>query len=122
MGQWLRRRNCPATWVFVHENPGNSEPHFHMLIHIPRGLLDSFKTMAPKWFDALECGVHIRLRNGPRDRCLSYIVKGTDFITANRYGAKARNQGIIDFKRCGWTENLGATALKQHKSFHEHLK
>ena len=110
MGEWFRRRNCPATWIFVHENPGNSRPNCHMLVHVPSGHLGSFKEMAPKWFDALEGGVHIRTRNGPRDRCLSYMVKGTDMITAHRYGAHARNQGVIDFKRSGWTQNLGVTA------------
>ena len=87
-----------------------------MLIHIPLGQLDSFKTMAAKWFDALESGVDIRPRSSFRDRSLAYLVKGTDFITAQLHGAKARNQGIINFKRCGWTENLGAAALKRHKS------
>jgi hypothetical protein len=113
MGQWFRRKNCAATWIYVHENPGNSKPHFHMLIHVPSGQLASFKTMSSKWFEALEGGVHFRTRNGPGDRCLSYMVKGTDYITANRYGAKARNQGIVDFKRCGWTENLGANLMQE---------
>jgi hypothetical protein len=116
MGQWMRRRNCPATWIFVHENPGNSRPNCHLLIHVPSSELGSFKAIAPKWFEALEGGVHIRARNGPEDRCLSYMVKGTDFITAHRYGAKARNQGTVDFKRCGWTQNLGAAARGRGRS------
>jgi hypothetical protein len=113
MGEWFRRRHCPATWIFVHENPGNSIPNCHLLVHVPGGHLRSFNKMAPKWFDALEDGVRIRPRNGPKDRCLSYMVKGTDLITAHRYGARARNQGSIDFKRCGWTQNLGVTARGQ---------
>ena len=121
MGQWLRRRNCPATWLFVHENPGNSEPHFHMLIHIPCGQLESFKTVAAKWFDALESGVDIRPRSNVRDRSLAYLTKGTDFITARLHGATARNQGTVDFKRCGWTENIGAIAQKRRKSILELL-
>ena len=110
MGEWLRRRNCPATWIFVHENPNNSQPNCHMLVHVPGGHLGSFEEMTQKWFDAVEGGVLIRTRNGPQDRCLSYMVKGTDWITAHRYGANARNQGVIDFKRSGWTQNLGVTA------------
>ena len=110
MGEWLRRRDCPPTWIFVHENPGNSKPNCHLLVHVPSGYLSSFKAIAPEWFGALECGLHIRTRNGPRDRCLSYIVKGTDIITAHRYGARASKQGLINFKRCGWTQNLGVTA------------
>ena len=113
MGEWFRRRNCPATWIFVHENPGNSRPNCHMLVHVPSGHLGLFKEMAPKWFDALEGGVHIRTRNGPTDRCLSYMVKGTDWVTARRHGARARPQGVVDFKRCGWTQNLGVTARGQ---------
>ncbi len=116
MGQWMRRKDYPATWVFVHENPGNSWPNCHLLVHVPSGQLGSFKAIAPKWFDALEGGVHIRTRNGPTDRCLSYMVKGTDYITAHRYGAKARNQGLIDFKRCGWTQNLGAAAHESNSN------
>lgn len=112
MGQWFRRRNCPATWIFVHENPGNSRPNCHLLVHVPNGELASFKTIAPKWFDALEGGVLICTRNGPADRCLTYMVKGTDWVTARRHGARARNQGVIDFKRCGWTQNLGLAARR----------
>jgi hypothetical protein len=113
MGQWFRRKNFPATWIFVHENPGNSRPNCHMLVHVLSGHLGSFKEMAPKWFDALVGGVHIRTRNGPTDRCLSYMVKGTDWVTARCHGARARPQGVIDFKRCGWTQNLGVTARGQ---------
>jgi hypothetical protein len=116
MGEWLRRRDCPPTWIFVHENPGNSQPNCHLLVHVPSGYLSLFKAIAPEWFGALECGVHIRTRNGPSDRCLSYMVKGTDYITAHRYGAKARNQGIVDFKRCGWTQNLGLAARRRGQS------
>jgi hypothetical protein len=110
MGEWFRRRYCPATWLFVHENPGNSRPNCHLLAHVPPHELDSFKAIAPKWFDALEGGVHIRTRNGATDRCLSYMVKGTDWVTARLHGTRARPQGVIDFKRCGWTQNLGVTA------------
>lgn len=112
MGEWFRRRYCPATWIFVHENPGNSRPNCHILVHVPRGHLASFKVMAPKCFDALDGGVDVRTRNGAQDRCLSYMVKGTDMITAHRHGARARKQGIIDFKRCGWTQNLGLAARR----------
>ena len=112
MGQWFRRKNCPATWIFVHENPGNSRPNCHLLVHVPTGQLGSFKEMAPKWFDALEGGVLIRTRNGHQDRCLPYMVKGTDWVTARRHGARARQQGDIDFKRCGWTQNLGLAARR----------
>ncbi len=114
MGQWLRRRNCPSAWIFTHENPGNSRPNLHMLVHVPVDLVASFEAIAPEWFDALDGGVHIRPRRGPRDKCLHYMVKGTDFITARRYGDKARKQGTIAFKRCGWTENLGVTARYRH--------
>ena len=113
MGQWFRRRNCPATWIFVHENPGNSRPNCHLLVHVPVGELGLFKERAPMWFDAVEGGVLIRTRNGPKDRCLYYMVKGTDWITARRHGARARSQGVVDFKRCGWTQNLGVTARGQ---------
>lgn len=122
MGQWFRRKNCPATWIFVHENPGNSRPNCHLLVHVPGGHLDSFKEMAPKWFDGSEGGVHIRMRNGPQDRCLSYMVKGTDLITAHRYGANARNQGVINFKRCGWTQNLGSAARGSAEMGHSRWK
>ena len=114
MGQWLRRRNCPAAWIFTHENPGGSEPNFHMLIHIPAGSLAAFGEIAPQWFGALSGGIHIRTRNGPSDRCLQYMVKGTDLMTAKRYGARAKRQGKVEFKRCGWTETLGVAARQRY--------
>jgi hypothetical protein len=110
MSQWCRRKNYPATWIFVHENPGNSRPNCHLLVHVPGGHLSSFQEMAQNWFDAVEGGVLIRPRNGPKDRCLYYMVKGTDWVTARCHGARARNQGVIEFKRCGWTQNLGVAA------------
>jgi hypothetical protein len=94
MGQWFRRRNCPATWIFVHENPGNSRPNCHLLIHVPDRHLASFKAIAPVWFDAMEGGVHIRKRNGPRDSCLSYMVKRAP--TTLRLVAMERRLAIRD--------------------------
>jgi len=114
MGEWLRRRSIEPSWVFVHENPGGTRPNAHMLIHIPGNLLCQFQEAASRWFDAMVDGVHVRKRRGPRDHCLRYMVKGTDLMTAKRVGARARNQGGIDFKRCGWTENLGLTARERH--------
>ncbi len=84
-----------------------------MLVYIPEQFWTDFIAMTPKWFDALNGGVLVR-RNVERDRYLAYMVKGTDWITARRHGARALNQGIIDFKRCGWTENLGVRARQRH--------
>ena len=110
MGEWLRRRSAKSCWVFVHENPGGTRPNAHLLIHIPGNLFSQFYEAAPRWFDALADGIYLRKRHGPRDHCLRYMVKGTDYATALRVGARARKQGGIDFKRCGWTQNLGVSA------------
>jgi hypothetical protein len=118
MGQWMRRRIGTTAWIFVNENPGGLEPHFHMLIHVPPAYFNDLKVIASKWFGAAPGAVHIRKRKGLRDRCLPYLMKGTDFVTALRHGFMAKNQGPIEFKRCGWTESLGATARKRWAARH----
>ncbi len=115
-GEWLRRRGIPRAWIYCHENPNSTRPNLHMLIHLPEHLLQCFHRAAEGWFAASEGGVHLRRRNGPRDRCLSYMVKGTDLATASRHGARARRQGPIDFKRAGCSESLGETARRRFKA------
>jgi hypothetical protein len=96
--EWARRRGFKAYWVYAHENPGNREPNTHILFHIPRDFAPEFAIQCPALFDAEEGGVHVRKRKGPSDKCLAYMVKGTDFVTARKHGATARRQGTVNFK------------------------
>ena len=107
LGEWLRRRGVPKAWIYCHENPDASWPNLHMLIHLPHNLFTAFFKAAVGWFDALEGGIHLRPRWGPTDRCMPYMVKGTDFIAARCHGATAKRQGPVDFKRAGWSKVWG---------------
>lgn len=114
MWQWFRRKDCQPTWLYVHENPDDGCPNVHLLIHVPKGLRAEFRKSAPGWFGDF---ADFDMRpNGPDDTRLTYMIKGTDVVTAGRYGARAKSQGRVEFKRCGWTQNLGAKARARRRA------
>ena len=114
MGQWLRNNGVPAAYVYVHENPGDTKPNSHFLVHVPPRLLPAFKARAGEWFDALDGGVKVDPRNDTQRRAkglgtrLAYMCKGADDITARRYGGRRAKggQGPVAFKRAGVAQCL----------------
>lgn len=114
MGQWFRSKGLPAAYAYVHENPSDEKPNSHILVHVPAQLIRAFKAKCGDWFDALDGGVKVDLRNDAQRRAkglgtrLAYMCKGGDDLTCRRYGGRrARGgQGPITIKRAGVSELL----------------
>lgn len=109
MGQWLSDNGSRFAFVYVHENPGDTKPNSHLLVHVPTKLRRRFKTRAPDWFDALDGGVRVEPRHkSGRDTRLQYMAKGADYVTCRRYGGtRAKGgQGPVSIKRAGVAQCL----------------
>jgi hypothetical protein len=116
LAKWLRAHEIALYWIYVPENPSGNL-HTHFLIHIPTGLraqlADAIDNIARA---QLNTAVDVQPRNVPGNfqNRLSYMCKGTDFATARLFHLGGfSDQGDIDCKRCGWTENLGLSARKR---------
>lgn len=120
---WCARRGIPWTAIGVHENPPSKEPSFnsHLLSNIPTSLHGAFTSWLMKTLGGCSGAVHIRPRMCPgwdADETLSYMLKGTDKPTAMRFHLIRKqgwkfNQGIVPFRRCTTTRNIGAPARKK---------
>lgn len=109
---WLTRRGEPTAWLWVHENPGGRF-NSHLALHLDPTFTGEVLTLLEKWTSATSRrAVHFVKRWTPRgrDRLMQYLTKGTDAVTAAKAGGRARAQGVVMAKRCGWSESIGAAA------------
>jgi len=114
MGQWFRDNGSRAAFVYVHENPDDEKPNSHLLVHVPKHLRRRFETIAGTWFDALDGGVDVQLRNDAQRRAqgkttrLQYMAKGAPYVVCRYYkGYRAKGgQGPIAIKRAGVAQCL----------------
>jgi hypothetical protein len=115
LSKWLRRQGITPTWIFVHENPHNVL-HTHVLMNLPEhltvGLMEQLERLcSPISNNAIL--IKPRKKGLRGERLLNYLTKGTDYITALIKGGRATNQGEIDGKRWGCTENLATSARRK---------
>jgi hypothetical protein len=108
----FRRAGYSLHWVYVWEAKGGE--HVHCLAHVPKPLARAFPAMLADAYPG--CDVHCERSRSPAE-ALSYITKGTDVVTRAKFqgrrGHPARRQGIIPWKRCGSTQNLGRAARRK---------
>lgn len=117
---WMQRRGIPLSYVYVHENPPHASPGFntHLLVNVPPALRRELESQLLDWFVGSRRAIDVRPRSQPgyvADDRLSYMLKGTDKYTAIKYRLINGNgwdfdQGVINFKRCGVSNNLNAAA------------
>jgi hypothetical protein len=118
MDAFCRRRGFRPTWLYVNERP-DGKANTHFLVHVPKHNQEAFRSKLPDWFEAVDkAAVDVQQRHrrpGP-DKRLAYMCKGTDVVTASRIGCRAKRQGIIPFKRCGTTKNIGPSARARFRA------
>lgn len=122
---WAKRRGFEWSAIGVHENPPSAEPSFnsHLLASIPADLREAAVEWLRKQLGGSDGAVDIRARVCPgcADETLSYMLKGTDYLTAKRFnlirpqGWKF-DQGIVPFRRCTISQNINAHAIAAWKS------
>jgi hypothetical protein len=112
---WLERRGETAAWLWVHENPGGSF-NTHLVIHLHTVSLEALAKKLSALCGAIDraaIDVRPRRERGGPDRLIQYISKGTDAVTVAKAHGRARGQGTVFGKRCGWSQNLGVAARKR---------
>ena len=114
LAQWHRRWGGELRMIYVWEAVDSY--HLHALVHVRRGAWQLLvQTIATAF-----AGHDTRLKQryaGPS--MLAYVFKGTDLVTHWKLGSakiKSRRQGIITWKRCGTTANIGDAARKKQKN------
>jgi hypothetical protein len=116
MADWLRRRGIPLTAIHVWENPVDAGLHVHAVIHCPPALRQELECQLSMWVGpARPRAIDLRPRRHSsrwRGGVIAYVTKGTDAVTAARAGGRAKQQGVVLWKRYGITENLAAKARK----------
>jgi len=134
--RWLDRRDQDLAAVWVLERGDLGSLHAHNLIHVPRHLLTGFQDMLPRWTDipALprekwppkqrqkqhvlgfgQDGIwHFERLYDHGTRVARYMLKGCPYLSL-RYGITYHDQGIVQGKRCGHSNNLGPTARSRYE-------
>jgi len=134
--RWLERRNQDLTAIWVIEHGTVSGLHAHNLIHVPRHLLASFTGMLPQWtgIPALpkdqwkldmknkqhvqgygQDGIWHLMRIYDHGIGLRrYLLKGAA-DRWHRLGIRHKDQGVVQGKRCGSSNNLGPTARSRYQ-------
>jgi hypothetical protein len=120
---WATRHGFEWAAIGVHENPSPA-PSFnsHLLASIP----ESQRVAATQWLVKQLGGsagaVHSRPRvcPGEADETLSYMLKGTDYLTAKRFNLIRKqgwkfDQGIVPFRRSTTSRNINASAREVWK-------
>jgi len=134
--RYLRCQGIPAAFVWVRERARGMGPHTHALVHLGRkptavwprlrARLDHMFRFDPTGID-ISMGAHGAKTATMRAGMLRYVCKGIDHA-AFRYvgldgeteniaaalGIRHRGQqGIVEIKRCGTSQNIGPAARRQ---------
>ena len=122
---WASRHGIEWAAIGVHENPPSQAPSFnsHILASIPESLRVAATEWLVKQLGGSAGAVHSRPRvcQGKADETVSYMCKGTDYLTAKRFNLIRKqgwkfNQGIVPFRRCTVSQNIGTAAIAAWKS------
>jgi hypothetical protein len=108
LSEWHRRWGGELRWLYVWEAIGGY--HIHALAHIPRGAWADFRQATMQAFT----GHDVLLKSRTYGQfAMCYLCKGTDLQTHWRLrGAtwiRAKAQGVITWKRCGYSQSLSRT-------------
>jgi hypothetical protein len=126
LSKWTSRRDFPLTMIWTREVGKRGGVHTHVLLYVPPWLMESgdfqrdFRRALVRAFEP-EGGPHdaaralnIQSAYSP-DGKLRYNLKGIDPKHAEKLGVDAsdQDQGDLDGKRVGCTQNINARARKR---------
>lgn len=131
--KWLARKQSNTAWIWVHENGDNKGWHCHLLAHIPAAFVRRLTGMQKRWLRRISgkvpkkgiicsrpIGGLLGLETGNPELhminlavALGYVLKGANAEAAEQFGlTRLEAGGRIIGKRCGTSQNIGATARK----------
>lgn len=56
---WMRPKDGPLSWIYVHEGGKRNGAHAHLMLHVPPDLDPLFRVMPRRWVDAILPGDHV---------------------------------------------------------------
>jgi hypothetical protein len=109
LSKWFARWGGELRALYVWEAIGGL--HVHCLLHIPSRAAHEARGAIEAAFGGHDVDIRPRM---PGPGALAYIVKGTDAATLWKVSRASKRlpkaQGVIPWKRCGTTQNLGRAA------------
>jgi len=131
--KWLARKGCKTAWLWVHEGGEGKGGHCHLLIHVPAELARELAAKQKGWLRRITgkpyrkrvihskpIGGRLGLERGNPElhavnleAALAYCLKGASLKAASQFGLERLEPGgRVIGKRCGTSQNIGATARK----------
>lgn len=136
MAKALARHGSGTAWLWTHENCGPKGGHCHLLAHVPGDLVRRLTALQRGWLRRITgepyrarvihskpIGGRLGLEGGNPDlhavnleAALAYVLKGANPDAASQFGLERLEPGgRIIGKRCGTSQNIGATARTKGK-------
>ncbi len=107
----LKRVGLELRLIYVWENVHSL--HVHCLVHSKPNSLDFLEEHLRRSFKG--CDILVQKSHA---RSLTYMLKGTDWATYRReargFAGYCKIQGVVPWKRSGFTEDLGEKAQRTH--------
>ena len=133
MAKALARHGSGTAWLWTHENCGPKGGHCHLLAHVPADLVPVVTALQRGWLRRITgqpyrarvihskpIGGRLALETGNPDLhainlevALAYVLKGASAAAASQFALERLEPGgRVIGKRCGTSQNIGATARK----------
>lgn len=132
LSRWLRGiakkpgfgDHAPVTDAWVVENP-NGHTNIHWCVRVPPAALQEFEALVVIWLARIagaawcDSAVHFRPIT-ELGIAAKYMLKGTNKRYAKLLRLKViEDQGEVQGKRCGFSENIGPAAQKRYRARHQ---
>jgi hypothetical protein len=118
LSKWAKRHRFPLTMIWTREVGINGGVHTHVLLYVPPWFMDNgdFERALKHAFEPEGGGTHpkaikIQPAHFPEGK-LRYNLKGIDPKHARELGMHASDQGVLQGKRAGCTENVAVFRSK----------
>jgi len=110
--EWLRRRGLELTYIYVHERGDLGLLHSHIMIHVSGEHWFAFDSMLCQWMDSeRQQGLIESKPVYDEQGLMRYLLKGVEPSGWSRsWGIATSDEGVIQGKRCGTSENIGTAA------------
>jgi hypothetical protein len=121
LSKWTTRRGFPLTMIWTREVGRNGGINTHVLLHVPSWLMNNgdFERALERAFEPEggpnhEKAIKVQRAYFPEGK-LRYNLKGIDPKHAKESGVRASDQGDLEGKRAGCTQNVSARARKSYQ-------
>lgn len=132
-GRWLRRgagtgsATKTAAFVWVIEN-GGDQLAAHWLVHVPPQREADFRIRLTAWLQKAVPGCNPEGRDIDIKQARTplgagkYMMKGLDPAYGDFYRIRPVPQGVVQGKRCGFSQSLGPSSCRRERTYHTQMR